>query len=310
MSTPFPPRETSSLNLPVQLLAPPALSLLGDCFPLGCVDLGKYYLYSSALSRRARWRTSLAMSLGCAGELSYGIGYVATADVNASDFRPKENKMQTRRHICARRDTEDGPLEIIPPQESLWYRFYVKHYYINKDVKLQKAFCLRFCLPYEQYLDLVQQVKSNELFDRWCGFKSNNKKVSPVELLVLGSLCYLGCGWIFDDCEESTAIDKEVHRRFFQVFIRFGSTELYQKWLISPVNLPKANLNMHEYSQARFPGCIGSCDCTHIVAKRCEYNLKTNHLGAKNSLTMRTFNLTYNHRHRILYNQWRAWTLE
>ena len=48
----------------------------------------------------------------------------------------------------------------------------------------------------------------------WCGFKSNNEKVSPVELLVLGSLRYLGCGWTFDDCEESTAIDKEVHRRF------------------------------------------------------------------------------------------------
>ena len=79
MSSPFPPRATSSLNLPVQLLAPPALPLLGDCFPLGSVDLGKCYLYSSALSRRAHWRTLLAMSLGCAGELStlsFGIGYV------------------------------------------------------------------------------------------------------------------------------------------------------------------------------------------------------------------------------------------
>ena len=96
MSTPFPPRETSSLNLPVQLLAPPALSLLDDCFPLGCVDLGKYYLYSSVLSRRARWRTLLAMLLGCAGELSFGIGYVDDADFDASDFRPKEKKMGTQ----------------------------------------------------------------------------------------------------------------------------------------------------------------------------------------------------------------------
>jgi hypothetical protein len=111
-------------------------------------------------------------------------------------------------------------------------------------VKLQKAFCLRFCLPYKQYLDLVQQVQSNVLFDRWCGSKSNNKKVSPVELLVLGLLRYLGRGWTFDDCEESTAIDKEVHRCFFQVFILFGNTELYQKWVITPVNLPEANSNI------------------------------------------------------------------
>ncbi len=87
--------------------------------------------------------------------------------------------MQTQQYIYAWRDTEDGPLEIIPPQESLWYRFYVRNYYINKDVKLQKAFRHQFCLPYEQYLDLVQQVQSNMLFDRWCGFKSNNKKGLP-----------------------------------------------------------------------------------------------------------------------------------
>ena len=47
-----------------------------------------------------------------------------------------------------------------------------------------------------------------------------------------------------------------------------------------------------EYSVAGFPGCVGSSDSTHIVTDRCEYNLKNNHLGAKNSLTTRTFNLT------------------
>jgi hypothetical protein len=147
----------------------------------------------------------------------------------------------------------------------------------------------------------VQQVQLNELFDRWCGSKSNNKKVSLVELLVLGSLRYLGRGWTFDDIEESTAIDKEVHRHFFQVFIRFGSTELYQKWVITPVDLPEANSNMHEYSQAGFPGCVGSCDCTHTVTKRCEYDLKNNHLGANSSLTTRTFNVTCDHHHLILH---------
>jgi hypothetical protein len=140
-----------------------------------------------------------------------------------------------QRYIYARRDTEDGPLEIIPPHESLWYHFYVRNYYINEGAKLQKAFHFCFCLPYKQYLDLVLLVKLNKLFDRLCGSKSNNKKVSPVELLVLGSLHYLGRGWTFDDSEESTAIDKEVPCCFFQVFIRFGSSELYQKWaLCSP----------------------------------------------------------------------------
>ncbi len=38
----------------------------------------------------------------------------------------------------------------------------------------------------------------------------------PVDLLVLGSLCYLGRGWTFDDSEELTAIDKDVHCFFFK----------------------------------------------------------------------------------------------
>jgi len=57
MSSPFSPGATSSLNIPVQLLAPPTLPSLGDCFPHGSVDSGEYFLYSSALSRRACWRT-------------------------------------------------------------------------------------------------------------------------------------------------------------------------------------------------------------------------------------------------------------
>jgi hypothetical protein len=82
---------------------------------------------------------------------------------------------------------------------------------------------------------------------------------------------------------------------FFRVFLEFSSTVLYKKWVLMPVNLPEARSNMKEYSIAVFPGCIGSSDCTHIVTERCQYNLKNNHLGPKNSLTTRTFNLMCNH---------------
>ncbi len=58
---------------------------------------------------------------------------------------------------------------------------------------------------------------------------------------------------------------------------------------------------MKEFNLAGFSGCVGLCDCTHIVSERCEYRLKNNNLGAKNSLTTRTFNLTCNHRWRILH---------
>jgi hypothetical protein len=151
MGSPFPPAMSSSPSLPGCLLAPPSMPSLGNCFPCVTVDLGKYVLYSSALSWRVPLRTSLAMSFGGAGVLSLLMDDVADNN-NSYDFQPKEKKPQTQHYIYARRDMEDSPLEIISPQVSLWYRFYVHNFYIYKDEKLQKAFQLRFRLPYKQFI--------------------------------------------------------------------------------------------------------------------------------------------------------------
>jgi hypothetical protein len=57
----LPPAALSSLPLFISLRGPPVIPSLGDCFPYGSIDLGKYVLYSSALRQRACWRTSLGM---------------------------------------------------------------------------------------------------------------------------------------------------------------------------------------------------------------------------------------------------------
>jgi hypothetical protein len=67
---------------------------------------------------------------------------------------------------------------------------------------MAKKFCNRFCFPYSSYLNFLNQVKSNKRFDRWCCSKSNGKKLSPVKLLLVGALRYLGQGWTFDNNEE------------------------------------------------------------------------------------------------------------
>jgi hypothetical protein len=74
----------------------------------------------------------------------------------------------------------------------MWYKFNVRNFYIHEDAKLAKVFRNRFRLPYIQYLFFLENIRSNKLFDRWCGYKLNNKKVSPVELLLLGSLRFIG----------------------------------------------------------------------------------------------------------------------
>ena len=142
----IPPTASSSLPLPICLRAPPAIPSLGDCFPCGSIDLSKYVLYSSALRQRAHWRTSLALSFGGHGMLPF-----ADNAVNADAHR--EPKTRRQRFVYARRDTVDGPLEIIHPEESLWYTFYIRNFFITQDAKLAKAFRNCFCLLYPQFLN-------------------------------------------------------------------------------------------------------------------------------------------------------------
>jgi hypothetical protein len=111
---------------------------------------------------------------------------MANNAVGADAHRVSKTQMQC--FVYARQDMENGPLVIILPKDSMWNKFYVRNFYSNQDAKLVKAFCNRFCL----FLELVVVFFLNDLFDRWCWYKSNYKKVSPVELLILGLLRYLG----------------------------------------------------------------------------------------------------------------------
>ena len=204
---------------------------------------------------------------------------------------PTAKKKRAPRGVLARKDTEDDPLEA-----------YVRNFLmLEPESSMAKKFRKRFRLPYPNFLQLVASVSESKLFDRWCGHKRNNKQASPIELLVLGSQQYLGRGWMFDDIEENTAISKEVHRTFFHRFIKFGSTVLYEKYVLTPVFVNEAKTHMREFEEAGFPGCVGSSDATHIMTDRSEYNKKNNHLGLKSSLTARSYNICVNHHRRILY---------
>ena len=102
---------------------------------------------------------------------------------------PRAKKKRAPRGVLARKDTEDGPLEIILPEDSLWYKAYVSNFLmLEPESSMAKKFRERFRLPYPNFLQLVASVSESELFDRWCGHKMNNKQASPIELLVLGSL--------------------------------------------------------------------------------------------------------------------------
>ena len=52
----------------------------------------------------------------------------------------------------------------------------------------------------------MEECRNHEIFVRWTGPDACKRNASPIELLVLGALRYLGRGWTFDDLEESTAV--------------------------------------------------------------------------------------------------------
>jgi hypothetical protein len=152
-------------------------------------------------------------------------------------------------------------------------------------------------------LDMISSKKSEGLFDRWTQHDNScyaerennkkNKKVSPIKLLLLGSLIYLGKGWMFDDMRAVTYISRDVHRKFFHQFVTFGATVLYPTYVSVPQTVEELQDCGNEYNIAGFLGCIGSTDAAHIPLEKVCVSLRQAHLGFKSKSTIRTYNLTY-----------------
>jgi hypothetical protein len=218
---------------------------------------------------------------------------------------PRRRQRSVKRIRFEAFDPITGNLIPLDPKFTLWYSLYVSQPQVHKP-KFLKKFRRRFRLPYDKFVELVDICKEatdhdgNLYFQRWMSSDCVGEQSSPIELMILGSLRYLGCGWTFDDIEEATAISEETHRQFFHVFVTFGGEYLFKKWVIAPSTSSEVQNHAHEMNLAGMPGCPGSTDATHIIWHRCPYNHRQNHLGFKMSVTARTYNLTVNHRRLIL----------
>ena len=126
---------------------------------------------------------------------------------------PTKKKRRAKAPILAKR-TENGELEEIRPTESLWYILYISN--PNTECNcFQEKFRCRFRMPHSSFIELVADAKTGNWFPTWMGTSCTKKESSPLGLMILGSLRYLGRGWTFDDCEEATAVGEETHRCCF-----------------------------------------------------------------------------------------------
>lgn len=222
---------------------------------------------------------------------------------------PREKKKRQKQGVVYYTDITTGDVNVLRPTESQWYLLYCQ----GEETGLKymrnfhSKFRLRFRMPHSSYIDLVnmcveESMKDDGLFKRWRPGSTtlDGRDAAPMKLLVLCALRYLGRGWTFDDLQEATAISEEVIRVFFHQFIAFGSTVLFKKFVVAPTTIAEGEDNSNEYAEAGFPGCIGSMDASHIEHQRVSYKSRQSHLSYKLPFTSRTYNITVNHRRRIL----------
>ncbi len=129
------------------------------------------------------------------------------------------------------------------------------------------------------------------------------RMASPIELLLLGSLQYLGWGLTFDDLEESTLTGQDVHWSFFHSFVEYhGEKKLFSKFVNVPLWAEALDKCEYAYRITGFPGCVGRTDATHIPLELFAFTICQGHLGFKMSATTQTYNMTVNHKHKFLHS--------
>jgi hypothetical protein len=196
---------------------------------------------------------------------------------------------------------EDGKPRIGRPYDSLWWINYVLHPELM-TARSHMLFRKRFRMPFKTWQDFMNDLREDPHFRTWRRGVTDCAGIpsSPIELLVLGALRYMGRKCTFDCLEELTFVSQRTHERFFQQFITYGGTTLYQIHVIAPQTPAQAEEHMHEMRMAGFDGTCGSMDATNVTIVNCRYGLRISHLGKKLNKTSRTYNIVANHRRRIL----------
>jgi hypothetical protein len=217
-------------------------------------------------------------------------------DENETCKQPKK-----RAKSCVLEYMVDGIRKPCPPEHSPWYLQFLS---LGKETlqskRSLKKFRQQFRLPYDSYWKLLDLILAHpKHFKRYLG--GNSK---PIELLLLGTLRYLGRGWMFDDLEGTTGISRDVHRTFFHTFIAFGRTTLYSKYVRRPTLQEIISYHTREYNLAGLHGSIGYTDGVHIMCEKIPQAVRNQHLGHKIKHTSRSYNVTTNHRRFILATTW------
>ena len=266
-----------------QAYTPPPLSLR-DCLVDGQIDLARYRLHAKRQYE----------------DEYQDIHQTRLSNNNNNEQSSKKRQKTTRsvkRHKIQIRD-KDGNVRYATCKDSTWHTLYIATPPTSN--RRLKQFRRRFRIPHDKFLEMVKDIKEHSLFSRWTQNDCIGNEPSDIRLLFLGTLRYLGRGLTFDDLEEYTYISKEVLRNFFLAFLEYGSTVLYNKYVVNPASKLDVSLFEKVFAMAGFNGCIGSTDATHVGMLQCPSWALINHKGHKLAIPSRNYNATVTHSHQIL----------
>mmetsp|Transcript_29169 Transcript_29169/g.69443 ORF Transcript_29169/g.69443 Transcript_29169/m.69443 type:complete len:210 (-) Transcript_29169:246-875(-) len=173
------------------LLHDPRPSSLSACVDEdGRFDSVKFCAYAARMGDESRQRIASAVNQSYAEHLSED-------DLSWDDEEESPpKKRRAKKSVLMARRTDDGELEPILPKDTVWWAVYVNNF-IADDPRSQAKFRNRFRLPHANFCELVLDCEQNELFSRWLGKDAIGRESSPIELLILGSLRYLGMAMVF-----------------------------------------------------------------------------------------------------------------
>ena len=269
-----------------ELSSTPILPLsFGDCFVNGQLDIKKYQLY--LLVRRKREEN-----------IEKPINSSECSKVNEDERPHKKRKCRSVKKHRIEITQPDGTVTYMEPKNSLWYLLYI---IMEPQSNRQRTkFRQRFRLSYDSFKKILHDIKANEAFERWSKKDAVGNPPVPIELLLLGFFRYVGRGFTFDDLEECTAISAETHRQFMLSIIQYGSSVLWNKYVIKTDNIDDAHYNSSLYKSAGFPGCVGSVDGTHVMLESCADWAQNKHKGYKLNKPSRNYNVACNHKREFL----------
>ena len=181
------------------------------------------------------------------------------------------------------------------PEQSPWFQEYwfdeCNTYSATGTEYKQKQFKNMFIILKKAELSEFVNFATEELwFPLQEGKDAIGRRAAPIELLVMGCLAMLR-NHSTNYLPSLTYISSQKFTSFFKIFCKTLRERFYPMYVKSPSTEEEIASAMKGYTDAGFPGVIGSADGVRVRMWNCSYNLKNQNINGKQGVPTRLFDV-------------------